>query len=82
VDSTALALARVVEIYLALGLVFGIAFARSGVTVIDPNAQASTRGFRVLILPGAIALWPVLLRRWIAVRAAESPRPTRPADGA
>ena len=65
-------MARVVEIYLALGLVFAIAFALRGVDAIDPTARDSTRGFRLVIVPGAIALWPLLLRRWLVA----GPRPT------
>jgi hypothetical protein len=66
VDQLALIVARVVEIYLALGLVFAVAFAARGVDAIDPAARGSTRGFRLMIVPGAIALWPLLLRRWLA----------------
>ena len=29
------------------------------------NADGATWGFRLLILPGAAALWPVLLSRWL-----------------
>jgi len=37
-----------------------------GVDRIDPNARGAGLGFRLLILPGSAALWPLLLRRWIA----------------
>ena len=50
--------------YLALGAVFAPAFALAGAQRIDPAARGATWGFRVLILPGAAALWPLLLRRW------------------
>ena len=50
-------------IYLAGGLVFAIAFALVGVKRIDPHAASGTRGFRLLIIPGAMAFWPLLLRR-------------------
>ncbi len=50
--------------YLACGLVFAIPFALIGTKKIDPHATHGSWGFRVLIVPGAIALWPLLLRRW------------------
>lgn len=64
-----MALAQIILIllglYFALGLLFGLAFVINGVSVIDHAAQSSTLGFRLLILPGAIALWPVLVKRWL-----------------
>ena len=71
-EMLALVVARVVEIYLALGLVFAVAFAARGVDAIDPAASGSTRGFRVLIVPGAMILWPLLLKRWLR----GTPQPT------
>ena len=52
------------QAYLVVGLDFAIAFVLSGVNRIDPAARASTWGFRVMIFPGSVALWPLLLRRW------------------
>lgn len=51
-------------VYLACGFAFAIPFALIGVKQIDPHARHGSWGFRVLILPGAMALWPLLLRRW------------------
>jgi hypothetical protein len=50
--------------YLIFGLVFAFAFALVGVKRIDPHAAHGSWGFRVLIVPGTMALWPLLLRRW------------------
>ena len=50
-------------IYLAIGLVFGLFFVARAVERIDPLARDSTFGFRVLILPASVALWPWLARR-------------------
>jgi hypothetical protein len=52
-------------LYLGIGVVFAIAFVVSGVHRIDPVARNSGSGFRIMILPGSVALWPLLLRRWI-----------------
>lgn len=50
--------------YLAGGLVFAIPFALVGVRKIDSHAAHGSWGFRLLIIPGTVALWPLLLRRW------------------
>jgi hypothetical protein len=52
-----------VAIYAAIGLAFAVAFVRWGVDRIDPVARASGWGFRLAILPGAAALWPLLAAR-------------------
>jgi hypothetical protein len=51
-------------IYLISGFVFAIPFAFVGVDKIDPHAAHGTWGFRLLIMPGTILLWPLLARRW------------------
>ncbi len=58
-------LVTAVGIYVGLGLLFAIPFVIFGAQRVDPAARGGTRGFRLLILPGVAALWPVLLRRWI-----------------
>lgn len=50
--------------YLACGLVFAIPFALVGVRKIDPHAAHGSWGFRLLIIPGTLAFWPLLLKRW------------------
>ena len=58
-----------VEVYLALGLLFSIPFVLKGVTVIDHDGADGTKwGFRVIIIPGSIIFWPVLLRKWVNVK--------------
>ena len=52
--------------YLASGLLFAIPFALVGVKRIDPHAAHGSWGFRLLVIPGAMAFWPLLLRRWAA----------------
>lgn len=53
-------------IYAGLGTFFAIAFCLKGAGRVDEAAREGTWGFRVLIFPGAAALWPLLLKRWIA----------------
>jgi hypothetical protein len=59
-------LLRFVLVWLAAGVLFALAFAWRGAAAIEPAARGGTRGFRLLILPGAALLWPWLLRRWLA----------------
>lgn len=62
--TTATTLVWTVQVYAALGLIFAIPFALRGVDRVDPAAHGASWGFRVLIVPGAVAFWPLLLRRW------------------
>jgi membrane protein implicated in regulation of membrane protease activity len=52
-------------IYLACGFLFAIPFVFIGVKKIDPHAARGSWGFRLLIFPGVVAFWPLLLRRWL-----------------
>jgi hypothetical protein len=48
--------------YLALGLVIALLFA-AFVQHIEPSAQGGSLLFRLLIVPGATLLWPVIVVR-------------------
>jgi len=50
--------------YLTCGLAFAIPFALVGVKKIDPHAAHGSWGFRLLVIPGTMAFWPLLLWRW------------------
>jgi len=52
-------------IYLACGFLFAIPFVVIGVKKIDPHAAHGSWGFRVLIFPGTLTFWPLLLHRWL-----------------
>ncbi len=51
-------------IYLLCGVAFAFPFVVIGVGKIDPHAAHGTWGFRLLIVPGTILLWPLLALRW------------------
>jgi hypothetical protein len=51
--------------YGSLGVVFAAAFVAVGIQRVDPVAEHSTLGFRLIVIPGVAALWPLLLARWI-----------------
>jgi hypothetical protein len=57
-------LTRLLLFYTACGLGFGLAFVGWAVGRIDPAARGAPLGFRVIILPGVVALWPVLAVQW------------------
>jgi hypothetical protein len=57
--------------YALLGVVFGVFFVTSGVGRVDHATIGAPWSFRLLILPGAAALWPLMLLKWIhAARSA------------
>ena len=49
--------------YLAIGLLFAVPFAARWCGRLDPAARLGSPGFRLLIVPGAMLLWPWLVRR-------------------
>lgn len=55
----------VAAIYLIAGLLFAIPFVISGVNKMDEGAHGSSIGFRIIIIPGVIVFWPVLLKKWM-----------------
>jgi hypothetical protein len=60
---------EMLTLYTGVGLAFAIAFLAQGVSRIDVHAAGTRLGFRLLIFPGVVALWPVLLNRWIRARS-------------
>lgn len=53
-----------VLIYLVLGVFFVVPFLMKGITK-DEGAHGSTIGFKIIIIPGVIVFWPVLLNKWM-----------------
>jgi len=67
-DSLAELLVYALEVYTAAGLLFAVVFVSQGVQRLDSEAQDSGVGFRFLIAPGVVALWPLFLSRWLRGR--------------
>ena len=61
------------SVYFSLGLIVGVPFVWWGVSKIDPAAGGTSIGFRMLILPGTVALWPLMARKWFSARRMERP---------
>ena len=65
--------------YLAAGVLFAVPFLLVGAGRLDADAREGTWGFRLLVLPGVVALWPLLARRWMRGDQAEERSPHRSA---
>jgi hypothetical protein len=52
-------------VYAAAGVAVAAAFVAFGVGRVLPAPAPVTLGARVLIFPGAAALWPYVLLRWL-----------------
>jgi hypothetical protein len=58
----------VMAAYATAGLLFGAVFVAFGIDRVDAVAKGSGVAFRLIVLPGVAALWPLLLRRWLGAR--------------
>lgn len=65
VETIAVWLVRGLGLYVGCGLLFAVAFVTRGAERIDPAARGASWGFRLIVVPGAVALWPLLLGRWV-----------------
>lgn len=52
-------------VYGLIGGAFAVAFVTLGIQRIDSVAEHAPLGFRLIVLPGAAALWPLLMVRWL-----------------
>ena len=63
-ETVSMTVVLLVQIYLALGALFVVPFLRRGAGRLDSSAEKGSLGFRLVIVPGVVALWPVLARKW------------------
>jgi hypothetical protein len=56
-------------IWFAIGVLVAVPFLLAGVARVVEGARCSSVAFRLLMLPAAALLWPVILRRWITSRS-------------
>jgi hypothetical protein len=52
-------------LYALVGFIVAVTFVAFGVTRVLPPSTTVTTGARLLLLPGATALWPYVLVRWL-----------------
>jgi hypothetical protein len=57
-----------VATYLAIGSLVAAPFVIFGIGRVDPSARGAPLMFRALVFPGVVAMWPLILRRWIGSR--------------
>ncbi len=74
-ESVAILIVIALGIHLGLGLLWSIPFVLKGVGKVDPDAREGSWGFRLLILPGCMALWPLL---WMRLRNGGPPEERSP----
>jgi hypothetical protein len=55
-------------LYGLVGVLLLVPFHRFAVPVIDQSASGASWGFKVVVSPGLVALWPVILWKWNTAR--------------
>ena len=58
-----------VVLYAVAGAVTALAFVSLGLSRVLPHPVPATLGARIMLLPGAFALWPYILVRWWKARS-------------
>jgi hypothetical protein len=52
-------------LYLLCGFLFAMVFIFKGINKVDEGAHGSSAGFKIIIIPGIMVFWPVLMKKWI-----------------
>ena len=83
IESVFTVLVNVAAVYVACGVLVAALFLARWCKTFDPSAAHGSCGFRVLVVPGIIALWPVILVKVRAVArggsaAGEAGTPVQP----
>jgi hypothetical protein len=60
--------------YGLVGLVFALAFVARGAARLDPAAHGMPLPARLLLIPGAALLWPLMLTKWLRRRTPRTAR--------
>ena len=55
--------------YLGLGLIFSIWFVFAGVNRVDTGMQGVKWIMRLMLIPGTMALWPLMLKKYLNARS-------------
>lgn len=61
----------IVLTYIAIGLLFAVAFVSVGIGRIDPAARSAKWSVRLILVPGSVALWPLLAFKWLTARGTD-----------
>lgn len=57
-----------IAVYLLCGLIFSILFISKGLKQLDEGTHGTGIGFKLIILPGCIILWPLLFTKWKKIK--------------
>ena len=57
--------------YSVCGLAVGVPFVLRGADHVDAATRGASIGFRLLILPGTVALWPIIATKWLKASRTE-----------
>lgn len=60
-----------IELYAVVGCLVAVVFLLYGIDRVDPSARGSYV-FRILLIPGVIGLWPLVLWRWRVLERSQS----------
>lgn len=66
----AMILLYAIALYGAIGLAVALAFIAVGLSQVLPHSMTASIGAHILFVPGAAALWPYVLVRWLQARGA------------
>ena len=72
VNPASMLIIYIVIAYLLMGTLFSAIFVARLVARIDESTAASSWTFRLIILPGCIVFWPLLLKKYIRARRESS----------
>ncbi len=56
--------------YLLMGLLFATWFIAKGVNTVDEGMRHTGWNVRILLIPGSVLLWVVLMKKYLRVKAA------------
>ncbi|MEZ4961684.1 MAG: hypothetical protein R2830_17780 [Saprospiraceae bacterium] len=58
--------------YLIVGLLFAIWFVAKGVNMVDGGMKHTSWGVRLLLFPGSVLLWAVLLKKYLKAKSLDN----------
>ena len=50
--------------YVSIGIAVGVPFVITGIGRVDAAARHTSWTFKLIVLPGVVALWPLAAARW------------------
>ena len=67
-ETTFTIILSVLGFYIMIGFLFAVAFVIKGIKVVDLATASTSKSFKLMMFPGSVGLWPVLLRKWIKAK--------------